>query len=1633
MADAFRGLTIRLGADARPLNSAINSITKSAGQAQQQMNALNKALRFNPNNVKAIGAMVDLAGDKAVLSARKVQTLKNAMSQAKAESRQMFAGTAFAGKDIEKLASGMTDVYSKTQRARSETTHLTAELQHVYDALKRAAKVDMGISAEKAGKYVSGLQRNLSLGGAAAERAEKKIAELFDKVRSGDAVFETFGLAAGDIDKLKDKFYGLRAEFSAADKNLKALNKIEGFRAIQNQVIVFKSELREAAAEAARLKSQFYALGGSEKLGEAARSAKMLDNALEQSVQAAEEMKAAFKMLPTSVEAARIKAHAMADAEDTIKQKLEGVKALLREIEKTPGFDKVAASSRNAWADVEKLENRHAELGYQLRENKSEMEALAAASRELIRQKPDGYKKSLKAIGEELRTLKSREREVLTETKAVEGQMKTANLSKTWAEGRIELTKYMAKLKELDFQKSIMSKLGGIGQSFRQFGYGMYASITPAIMMAGRYAIQAARDTDAAYRDMRKTVNGSEKDFEALKNDAIEFSRTHITTAEQLLEIEAIGGQLGITVDNLRDFAHTVSNLDIATNMDSEEIATDLGKMASVMDINVDEYDNFGDSLVRLGNNFPAMESDIMTITTRFMGMGKVVGMSADQMLAWSTAVTSTGQKPYAGGSSMQRFINDVNLAVAEGNDKMELFAKTAGMTGEEFKQSFSQDASGTLYKVVQGLGDMQKNGENVGVRLDDLGVKTVQYRQLLLGLANQMANGTHESNLLADALRMSGEAYKGTYSITSDGKIEEAGDAMREAEKKSEGFSGTLGKMSNEAKALGMELAEGTVPFLNDMRTMFHDAAEQVHGFDDGTKQMVAGIAGVAAASGPVTVGLGTLISSVGEINKMFSSGSGKLTEWAAKLNPAGEGAKKTSKAAQGLGKALGFLSTTKGLLAGAGIAVAIGVVADAFKKAEEKANNYRDAIEGMANLSKDHAVKLRQASKEVDDNGNAMKINALSVDELAEKNGSLTRSIAEKNDAAADEINRLNSAYSVINKYLGKTVEGASAQGQLYSAVQTVNDICGTQYSVLDASKGKLADENGQILQNIDSLKDYVEQKRIAIQQEALSAAISSAMEAESEALKTYTEERKKLQEMEETYPLGSLTPEQGEQWAEQKTKVEDAKAMYDSAHQSVEKFTTDLGEQAAASQKTAKTISDLVDQNYNLKSLFATTDDANRFKSELENFGMTAEEFKGINDLTWSDIIGQWSTGKQTLAEILSGMGMSARTAAESFSAEMGKTKDGGDKFALMCDNLKVKQDDFANNLVNVGINAQQMSALGSAAFQALYNSSGQNLDLVKYKIDAINQANIDPKNLTVTDNGQIANKKGELIDFNNFKIGDKVFKVDETGIHEVKQKTEELKASADEADGAEVNVDAKVTGAEQSEAQLEDLSAKADALEGEGVDIPVQADNAEAMAKLSEINGFEFKPKKITVSATTDSAVSAIGRVEGALRKVKDKKVGVSAVVSGKGTVDALAVAISQLHDKEITVTVHKKEDKQATGGVNMAQLYPVRAFATGGAINGIVRKAMVTSQGLIGEAGTEAVLNMGRSAAVVPLSNRRYVRPFARAVAKEMGGGGQTVQSTTMNVYLDGNFVAGGVSESTTLGELASGLRRKARA
>lgn len=1613
MADAFRGLTLRLGADARPLQSAISAITRSAGEAQREMNRLNKALKFDGNNAAMMQSRIDLLGDKAQHSARAITKIKTAMQQAVA---------AADGFDLAKLAAQTTKAHSETEKLRAEYNHVDASLQHVYDSVAKVVMRMSGMNETDAVEYVKLLKEQMNGTGAAADKAKEEFAALLKEASKSTGINEKFGQARKDYDALAETVKRLIERHKELNAEYKKMNAVQGFRAMQSEVQVYMAEVRQAAAEMSRFQTELHMLGTGSRLAENLNEIRLIGEATDKATANAQEMIAAYKAFPKSFHAASAKMRAVAAAQETIETKANAIKAALKKIESDPAFNKLAVNSERAYVKAMKVEQAYSDIAAELILVEANASDLKTKLNSMDETGVDKTSSEYKELSGQLKKAETEAEALRAKLRSMDDSHATAALTVQYRELETQLAATRTQAAALNTQVSKLRAFSSIGKSFREFGFGMYASLTPAIMMAGRYAIQAAEDTDKAYRDMRKTVNGTEEDFEHLLDAALEFSTTHVTTAETMLEIEAMGGQLGIQVENLEAFAHTVSNLDIATNMQSDEIAADLGKMATVMGMTEKDYDHFADSLVRLGNNMPAFESDIMKITTRFMGMGKIVGMAPDQMLAWSTAATATGQKAEAAGSSMLRFISNMESAVYGSEETLQEWASVAGMSGEEFKALFQEDASGAMYKFIEGLGNMQRAGDSVNQELKELKINNVRDKQLLEGLANQMAYATEESNVLADSLRMSNDAWNGEKTFIK-GKWELAGDAMREAEKKSEGFSGSMQKMRNQATLLANVMAQGAAPIVNDLGKLFGDLASAAKALPDDLKTMIVGFAGLLAAIGPLTVGLGTFFQSFERIAMAKNSVQGFFVNTAAKINSMNVATERGMKANLAFQKAFRFLGSNGGMLAIAGVATAIGLISNAIKDSIKKTEDYKKATEGLHETVGKSIPSLDAQGAKVEGVGNKLNINAKSADELADSQAQMADRIKESNVTAQDQIARLNAAKKILDDYMGKSGLTAREQGQFKAAVDTVNEVCGTQYSVLDAVNGALADENGNLMNNCAAIDDYINQKKEQIRVDALSSGLSEMYTQESDLLAKLTDEYATYQQGMKKYLSGELSDEEAANFEiHGKDEYEKTKQMYEDLQKEIASYEAQLGSAMTAQEDNSKSLNHMVDSNMAIASAFVgNAEQLDKFKTELEAFGMTSDVFDSITDIQWSEIIGTWSASGRELGDILKELGFESKTMAQVFGTEM---KAAGDKFAPVAKALGMTKDEAASALQSVGVSAQQLADTGSKAFINLYETSGKNLELTAYKLEALNRANIDPKQLVVND-GQLQSAKGNVIDFDHLKIGDKYFKVTANGIEEIIEKTEEI----EETDGESVEVDVNAEYEEVGDAEdaVGELYEEAE----KGATVNLDIDDQKVRDTLGEL----LASGDTVINAVLNFTSSGVEEVTGNWNSLKESveggangevSVAYKTVTSAIDEVDELSEAVENIPDNEVNITVvggalseirsidsairnlprytelevHTKRTSSGSSGGNASGGIIPRNAA--GAINGIVNRAMLTNIGWVGEAGAEAVMHMKNAGgAVIPLSNRRYVRPFARAVASEIS---QVGSSQVVNKY-----------------------------
>ena len=1715
MADAFRGLTLRIGADARPLKSAIDNITRSAGQAQKQMNRLNKALKFDKSNAAIIESKLDLMGDKALHSARAVAKIRTSMKQA-AQSAKGF--------NLEKVANETKNAYAATQKLRDEYNHVDASLQHIYDAVGRVVKRNKelskadhalakvasrlkGLSDNDALAYVRKLREQMKGTGDSAEKAKTEFKKLTDGAHLQDAVDHVkklrqqmrgvgpeadkaaaefkrlmtiaatdtginkkFGQQKGDVealaremDRLVDRHKKLNAEYHK-------METVQGYRAMAMEAQVFESEVRQAATEAARLRTEMHALGTGGRLAKDVADIRQFESASERAVASAKQMVDAYRAVPNSLERFQQKVLAVRTAEASLKAENDAIRRSLKRIESDPAFDKVAASSEKAYLNAVKLERKYAELTTKLNLAEGEADQLALELKTINttggKEEADRYRK----LYNRLREVKQEAKEAKTALAAMDDQHATSSLIVEQRRLHDQLAKNVTAARNLHTQMSKLTAIGTAGKSLRQFGFGMYASVTPTVMMLGRYMIQAAEDTDAAFRDMRKTVNGSDEEFQQLLDHAIEFSKTHVTSANTMLEIEAMGGQLGIQVENLEAFAHTVSNLDIATNMDADDIAEQLGKMATVLGINEEEYDNFGDALVRLGNNMPVMEGDIMNLTTRFMGMGKVVGMQPDEMLAWAAAASATGMKAEAAGSSMQRYISKMETAVTAGGEDLEAWAKVAGMSGEEFAKLFGEDSSAAMYAFVDGLGMIQKNGGSVNQTLMELGINNVRDKQLLEGLAVQMANAGEEGSVLAQCLQMANDAYNGM-PTNINGKWEQAGDAMREADKKSEGFSGSVQKMRNQATALMVELGDAAKPMVDQLGGIFEKLTSWFSSVPRDAKTFALKTAGAFAAFGPATVALGTFMQSADAIGtKAVPAVKGGLMKVGNSVANFGAKMSRGSTAVMKLGLAISSLGSTGGMVGIAAAAIAIKLVVDAIQDYVKKQQDFKAATEGMGQVTERFASLNKGAAADLSNYNEEVGRTSKSYDELTESIADSVREQNEHLDAAQSDIGKLAAAQQVIDQYANTDLSGnVKAQGELIAAVQAVNDVCGTQWQVIDVVKGKLADETGAIMQTKDALDELIDAKQQSIQMDLLSESISDNLTQQDELLATLQDEQKALDDLyaqreNSGYGPGGANEELNNNIRTQETRVANLLAEYEALSGEYDVLTTQLGNVSTVMTETTHSVESLANGNSTLMSLFGDdTQGLAVFAASLQDAGMTIDEFNSIESMQWYEAKRAWDaaagSGKEVDA-VMEALGLHSRTLAEQYSAEMQSVAGSTDAWEAAIARTGMTAESLSSGLREAGISAADFAQVGQASFDAMWTAAGEDMSTFKTELDFLNSQgiNLQEANINVNDEGLLTvNDRLMTIEGNIITLDGQSFTVTADGnFEQVIEESDEAQEGIDALDGetAETSADMDTTDAD---AGYDEVMAEAEEINDTTATMSVDVDSEalrevlgsmlqedgmtinasfnltsngvdEAMGQWNELEKAVSAGATGDVKVTYDTVVSAteqVGRLSSAVSSVpSSKSVWISVTGGALWEIENINSALRNMTTyKEITIhTKHTNDGKSshAAGGIfrNAAGGFIPRNAV--GALNGIVRRATLTNIGWVGEAGAEAVMHMRNAGgAVIPLSNHRYVRPFARAVATEMaaasgnayGYGAGPTYNTTINTTGDGEQLA----------------------
>ncbi|MGQ4574892.1 phage tail tape measure protein [Dermabacteraceae bacterium P7006] len=268
------------------------------------------------------------------------------------------------------------------------------------------------------------------------------------------------------------------------------------------------------------------------------------------------------------------------------------------------------------------------------------------------------------------------------------------------------------------------------------------------------YAGKAAMDWESAWAGVRKTVDGSDKEMAALEKELRGLARTLPASHKEIAGVAEAAGQLGVKREDVASFTKTMIDLGESTNLSADEAATGLARFSNVMGTSTKDVGRLGSTIVALGNNFATTESEILAMSQRLAGAGRMVGLTEPQVMALATAMSSVGIEAEAGGTAMSMVLKKINRSVNDSGEKLEAFADLAGMSADEFATAWKNDPQTALVSLIQGLKRAGASGQDMSAIMTDLGIKGSREQDAMLRLAGGVEK-------LASATDLGSKAWK--------------------------------------------------------------------------------------------------------------------------------------------------------------------------------------------------------------------------------------------------------------------------------------------------------------------------------------------------------------------------------------------------------------------------------------------------------------------------------------------------------------------------------------------------------------------------------------------------------------------------------------------------------------------------------------------------------------------------------------------------------------------------------------------------------------------------------------------------------------------------------------------------------
>ncbi len=215
-----------------------------------------------------------------------------------------------------------------------------------------------------------------------------------------------------------------------------------------------------------------------------------------------------------------------------------------------------------------------------------------------------------------------------------------------------------------------------------------------------RRAFKSAVSMEREMYNVQRATDASSQSLKEQEKFLLDLARATGKTKEELAQLYAAAGFAGRPARELGQFTEYASKATVAWGTNAAETGQALAEIGNIYDANQKRIEAIGDAINSVADSSASSEKDLIEILRRVGGAGKILGISAENMLAFGAALKEVG----VGTEVASTGLNAMLTKIAVPDDDFDDALKLAGLKPKQFRKSVEKNATGAIMELLGAL-----------------------------------------------------------------------------------------------------------------------------------------------------------------------------------------------------------------------------------------------------------------------------------------------------------------------------------------------------------------------------------------------------------------------------------------------------------------------------------------------------------------------------------------------------------------------------------------------------------------------------------------------------------------------------------------------------------------------------------------------------------------------------------------------------------------------------------------------------------------------------------------------------------------------------------------------------------------